>query len=112
MIHVVIIEFLIVILDEKLQKTTETKVEFSTVFPILTDHHFVEQLYYSNGHHVMPKECVKRGGRYHIHSNSSALGVSKTQRWCTNYELKISPQIHAFLIIKIIDFTYFHVPGA
>ena len=48
---------------------------------------------------------------YRIHSNSSALGVSKTRRWCINDELRIWPQKHAFWW-KIIDFTYFGVPGA
>ena len=37
---------------------------------------------------------------YHIHSNSSALGVSKDMKLVKNDELKILPQIHVFFIQK------------
>ena len=44
---------------------------------------------------------------YRIHSNSNALGVSKTWSWCINDGLKIWPPIHAFFMQKSLISPFF-----
>ena len=46
----------------------------------------------TGGNGIYTHDCLI----YCIHSNSGALDVGKTWRWCINDELKIWPQIHAF----------------
>ena len=69
--------------------------------------HFLQFLRFSCIMHLVSGGKVLLKCVYRIHSNSSALMVTKTWKFVHNVGLKILPQIHAFFLHKIHQFHLF-----